>query len=395
LSVQPGQERVKKIVQYIKSNPDKAGIVYCLSRASTQDLSNALNRAGISSKYYHAQMEADERSRVQDEFLNDEVQVICATIAFGMGVDKSNIRFVIHYNMPKNIESYYQEIGRAGRDGLPAEALMFYSYQDYSVLRELILNGEAEYEYKQLQIAKMDRMLESASTTGCRTNLLLNYFGEFRSDKCNHCDNCLNPKDTFDGTILAQKAISAVVRCREDLTTGMLIDVLRGVKNDLLTKKGYDMVKTFGVGRDRFAMEWKLFINQMINQGIFSIDFSNYNKLKLTPLSQEVLSSKLKVNLEEAILKPSKDKSIKNRKIMLTKKPEVIENDNSILGKLKKWRTQKAKEAGMPPYIIMHDSVLEKIAEALPSNLNELSSISGIGEHKLNKYGHEIIDLLN
>jgi ATP-dependent DNA helicase RecQ len=236
LSALPGQERLDQIIKFINKRKGESGIIYCTSRNSTMKLAESLQKKGINADYYHAQLSTEERNSVQEKFINDEVPIICATIAFGMGIDKSNVRWIIHYNLPKNIEGYYQEIGRAGRDGLPSEALLFHSYQDYGVLRDFISDGNADYEYKQVQYAKLDRMLEAASTTDCRTNLLLSYFGEYRKEPCNHCDNCLEKKEHIDGTVLAQKAISAVMRCNEQLTLPMLIDVLRGSSKAELKK---------------------------------------------------------------------------------------------------------------------------------------------------------------
>jgi ATP-dependent DNA helicase RecQ len=390
LTAAPANARIDMIEKLIKRNEGKSGIIYCTSRKSTESVCEALRKRGIDASFYHAGLPAEERTEVQESFINDDTQIICATIAFGMGIDKSNVRWIVHYNMPKNIEGYYQEIGRAGRDGLPSEALLLYNFMDYELLKEFIKDSESTESYKDIQYAKLDRMWECANTTDCRTNLLLNYFGEFRQEPCNHCDNCMQPREKFDGTILAQKALSAIARCNEDVGVAMLIDILRGSHKKEIVDKGYDKVKTFGVGRDRFALEWKSFITQMINQGLISIAYSDYYKLKLTPFSKNVLANEYKVNLVEAVIKPKKEeKSPKEKKQIATKNTNVV--DNTLLGKLKGWRLFKAKEANLPPYIIMHDSTLEQIAGLKPQSLDELSTVPGIGEHKLNKYGDDIV----
>jgi ATP-dependent DNA helicase RecQ len=390
LSAAPGQERLEQIIKFIQKRKDDSGIIYCTSRATTEKLAMSLQAKGFKAAYYHAQMITEDRNRVQEKFINDDTPIICATIAFGMGIDKSNVRWIIHYNLPKNIEGYYQEIGRAGRDGLRSEALLFYSYQDYTVLQKFIVESEATQDYKDVQMAKLDRMLESASTTDCRTNLLLSYFGEYRKEPCNHCDNCLDKKEVFEGTILAQKAISAIMRCNEKITSTLLIDILRGSSKAELKRDGYDQIKTFGAGRDRMPSEWKYFIQQFINKGLVRIDFADYYKLKVTPLGQEVIKGSLKVALNELIIKAPP--VAKSKAVPLF---DIGESDKSILVKLKNWRLHKAREMSMPPYIIMHDSVLDSIAYQKPMNLNQLSMISGIGEHKLNKYGDEIIAIIN
>ncbi len=387
----PGQDRLKHILDLINKRKGQAGIIYCLSRAATEQVSQSLIKKGIKSTHYHAQLPPDTRNKVQDAFLNDDLQVICATIAFGMGIDKSNIRWIVHYNMPKNIEGYYQEIGRSGRDGSEAEAVMFYSFQDYKIMLDMIMdNQETDSEYKELQKSKLDRVFQSASTSDCRTNLLLSYFGEYKTEPCNHCDNCLNPKTTFDGTILAQKAISGVIRCNEQLTMTSLIDLLRGMPKEELKRAGYDQVKTFGAGRDRFPTEWKSFITQLINQGFLCIDFSDYNKLKTTPLSRSILSNERKVNLEEAIIKV-----VKPAKPVKQKSSSTMVSGNLLVSSLKTWRLNKAKSSNVPPYVVLHDSTIENIAAFKPQSIEDLATIDGIGEHKLKKYGEEIVQVVN
>ncbi|MBK8698157.1 MAG: DNA helicase RecQ [Saprospiraceae bacterium] len=394
LTAAPSQKRMETILDLLKRHKGKSGIIYCTSRKSCETLTASLISKGINASFYHAGMDAAERTRVQEAFVNDDVEVICATIAFGMGIDKSNIRWVIHYNMPKNIEGYYQEIGRAGRDGLPAEALLFYSFADLEILKEFVQKSEGAEVFKEVQLAKLDRMWECANTTDCRTNLILNYFGEYRNENCGHCDNCLQPKAYFDGTQLAQMAISAIVRCGEQLTMGTIIDVLRGANKKELKEKGWDQVKTFGVGRHRYVTEWRAFITQMINQGLVSIDYTDFHKLRTTPLSKELLAGNIKVNLAEIVYstKEEKVKKVPKAKAMLTSLAEDV--DGELLAKLKTWRLQKARENKLPPYVIMHDSTLEAIAGMVPKDEEMLGMVPGIGEHKLKKYGGEILKLI-
>ena len=293
----PGQKRIDQIKKFILNKEGQAGIVYCLSRKSTEKMSAKLSEIGIKSAYYHAGMDALSRSRIQQRFQNDEIDVICATIAFGMGIDKSNVRYVIHFNLPKNVESYYQEIGRAGRDGLPSEALLFYSWADVMQLRRFIDESEAASEFKKVQHSKLDRIWDLASSFSCRTNFILNYFGEYRSKACKHCDNCLLPPESFDGKMIAQKALSAIARCNQSATLSQIMDVLKGSYKEELKVLGFTEVKTFGAGRDLSYPEWREYITQLFNLGLVSIDYTMNSHLKLTPLSKEVLSGSQPVSL--------------------------------------------------------------------------------------------------
>ena len=391
ISAHINQQRMEQILSLLKKKKGESCIIYCTSRKSCEKLAGSLQDKGIDAQFYHAGMNADERNKVQEGFVRDEIQVICATIAFGMGIDKSNIRLVIHYNMPKNLEGYYQEIGRSGRDGLPAEAVLFYGFTDIEIQKDFILNGEGSEEYKEVQHAKLDRMWQFATSFHCRTNFILNYFGEFRQESCGHCDNCLKPSPKFDGTKLAQMALSAIIRCQEQITASTLIDILRGSHKKELIEKQYDKIKTFGVGRHYSAFEWKSYITQMINLGILSIDFTSNNRLTTTPLSATALTGSTKIELhkesfgEKSIIKPSpRPKAL----------PSFDSMDDDLLAKLKSWRLFKAKESQLPPYIILHDSTLQAIASVRPLSIEELEQIPGIGEHKLNKYGEDILNVV-
>ncbi len=386
----PGQNKINIIKKIINRHSGETGIIYSLSRNSTEKIAASLEATGIKAAFYHAGMDGLSRQRVQQRFQNDEVQVICATIAFGMGIDKSNVRYVIHANLPKNVESYYQEIGRAGRDGMPAEAILFYSWGDVITLRKFITDSDATTEYKEVQMAKLDRMWELASSHSCRTNTILNFFGEFRYEPCEHCDNCANPSAEHDGTIIAQKALSAVVRCDQALNITNLIDVLKGSIRPEIQEKGFHLVKTFGVGRDLSYPEWREYITQLINKGMMTIDYVNSHHLKLTHIAQEVLKGTLPVKLFKhtgASLKSSTVKKIPEKR--------ELNPDEVLFEKLRKWRADMAQQLRLPAYTIFHDRTLKIISEELPVLIEELDLIDGIGAAKKEKYGKQIIDIVS
>ncbi|MEK7255062.1 MAG: DNA helicase RecQ, partial [Bacteroidota bacterium] len=300
LEVRPGRKRMEQILDFIKQRPNQSGIIYCLSRKSTEEVANRLKMEGVKAECYHAGLEDRQRSKVQEDFINDRTPIISATIAFGMGIDKSNVRWVIHYNLPKNIESYYQEIGRSGRDGAKAETVLFFSYGDLITMRDIINQGDGASEFKDVHIAKLERMYQYATTLICRRKILLNYFNETMFDNCGNCDVCRNPPQYLDGTLIAQKALSAVSRMSEQVGTGMLVDVLRGSRGYQVLRLGYDKIKTYGAGKDLRQEEWFQYIEQLIHQGLLDIAYEDHNKLRLTPASQAVLFNGQKVQLVQA-----------------------------------------------------------------------------------------------
>lgn len=382
----PAEQKYKQVLEYLHKRKDESGIIYCLSRNETEKLCAKLVSAGLKCGYYHAGMSPQDRKRIQQAFQNDEVQMICATIAFGMGIDKSNIRWIIHYSMPKNLEGYYQEIGRAGRDGLPASALLFYSWGDYVMLKKFIDDSQANESFRKVQYAKLDRMWEYASASECRTNVVLHYFGEYRVEACHHCDNCIQPPMRKEATHLVQKALSAVVRCNQELTMNLLIDVLRGSYRAEIRDAGYDQIKTFGIGKDISFINWKIYITQMINHGYLRIDYTDRFKLKLTPLSNSVLFEGKKVelvdlNVQEVVIEKAKPVR------------KVLANDN-LLSQLKQWRIELAKTKQVPAYVIFSDKTLENIAAANPQKLDDLPSIEGIGKVKIQQYGEDILAIV-
>ncbi|MBK9256939.1 MAG: HRDC domain-containing protein [Saprospiraceae bacterium] len=332
-------------------------------------------------------MDPSERTKIQKEFQDDELQFICATIAFGMGIDKSNIRWIIHFSMPKNLEGYYQEIGRAGRDGTQARALLFYGWNDYTIQKRFIDESEANQTFKTVQYAKLERMWEYANASECRTNLVLNYFGEYRSEGCGHCDNCLAPPKGFNASIIAQKALSAVKRTNEEVSMNILIDILRGSGRAEIRDAGYDRIKTFGAGRDISFIDWKIYITQMVNQGFLKIDYTDGFKLKLTPLSDAVLFENKQVKMVQisfgAEIAP-KEKA----------KPAIQFVEEGLMQELKSWRSVLAKEKAVPAYVIFPDKVFEQIVEKMPLTKGALENVEGIGRVKLEQYGEQLLFII-
>ena len=379
LEVRPALDRVKQIIDFIKDKPNECGIVYCLSRKTTEELAEKLQKVGIKAKAYHAGLDSKLRSKTQDEFINDECQVVCATIAFGMGIDKSNVRWVIHYNLPKNIEGYYQEIGRAGRDGLPSETVLFESYGDMIQLQKFASEGlNAE-----VQLAKLERMKQYADALSCRRKILLSYFGELVTENCGNCDICKNPPAFFDGTIIAQKALSAIIRLQESEALPVIVDFLRGSKNASIFDKGYQNLKTYGVGSDISWQDWNQYIIQLINLGYCEIAFHQQNKIKLTPFARKVLFEGEKVQLTTV------------QKIS-TEKPETKERAtkttaNSLFEILRKLRSEIAKEEEVPAYVIFNDASLRQMEAERPMSDEEFLNIEGVGKAKLEKYGDVFI----
>ncbi len=383
----PAQNRMAQIRRFLNKFVHQSGIIYTLSRNTAEKTAHELEKLGYKSAYYHAGMDALSRSRIQSRFQNDEIHIICATIAFGMGIDKSNVRFVIHYNLPKNIESYYQEIGRAGRDNLPSEALLFHSWADVTQLRKFIENSDSELEYKEIQSDKLDRMWQLGSGFNCRTNVILNYFGEYRHTPCGHCDICLSPPKRFDGTIIAQKVISAISRCQEQLTLTNLMDVLKGTIKPELREKGFHEIKTFGAGRDLSYPEWREYLTQIIQLGIVEIDYARGSLLRLTPLAHDVLQMNRIIELHK-YLSPS----------LVTKKRRTsdipLHPDDHLFEKLRIWRAHQASQQRIPAYTIFHDKTLKHLSDQKPLFWAALDNIEGIGQLKKEKYGHQIIRII-
>lgn len=392
LEVRPGQKRIEQILEFVKSRPKQVGIIYCLSRKNTEELTVKLLSHNIKAAAYHALLPARERSQVQEDFINDKIQVVCATVAFGMGIDKSNVRWVIHYNLPKNIESYYQEIGRAGRDGAPAETILFYSMADVMTYRDMFEDGDSVN--KELQTAKLDRMLQFADSKICRRKILLNYFSENYEGNCDNCDVCQSPPQYIDGLTFAQMALSAVTRLHEQVNMGILIDVLRGSGRYEIIEKGYDKIKTYGVGRNLTYADWQNYLWQMIQLGLLEIAYDDKHKLKLTTASRDVLFNGKMVQLVRPLsIKERED--IKKRVVEATTKTEAtprLRARNELFDVLRELRREVAIARGIPPYMVFSDSTLSEMAAMVPQNESELRKISGVGEQKMETFGDDFLN---
>jgi ATP-dependent DNA helicase RecQ len=387
LNVRPSNKRIDQIITFIQKTPKDSGIIYCLSRASTEELAGKLKKQGINAASYHAGLSFDKRNKVQEDFIFDRTQIVCATIAFGMGIDKSNVRWVIHYNLPKNIEGYYQEIGRAGRDGLPSTALLFYSYADIIQLKRFI-EGASNAS---VQTAKLDRMKQFSEAKTCRRKILLSYFGEILEENCGNCDICKNPPKMIDGTVYAQKILSVISRLQEKEPMGMVIDVLRGSANSNVLEKGYDTLKSYGIGRDLTALDWQQYIIQLMNQGYCELAFHEHNSLKMTPLSHQVLFDDRKVKMTKALAMLKKD--TKTKVPSRSSVPSEVGSD--LFEKLRLLRLEISLEESIPAYLVFNDATLKEIAEVQPTDKEEFLQINGVGERKLQVYGRRFIDAVS
>ncbi|MDE5628838.1 MAG: DNA helicase RecQ [Muribaculaceae bacterium] len=381
----PGKkERLRFIMNMERKYPQDSGVVYCLSRKGAEDTNEALKALGVRTVCYHAGMTPAARDAAMQDFLSGRVNVVCATIAFGMGIDKSNIRWVIHNNLPGNIESYYQEIGRAGRDGMPAEAVLFYSYGDLITRRSFV----DESGQKAINKEKLDRMLAYAEARVCRRRILLSYFSEERACDCGNCDNCTNPPKRFDGTIEAQKALSAVLRTREAIGLYTTVNILRGALRADIRREGYDRLPTFGVGSEIPQDEWVDYINQMVQLGVFEIAYDKGNRLKATPYGMKILRGQEKLVLSEYV-PPETAKNAKSKKAPA---PAVSQNpEEQLFGYLKTVRSDIARMENVPPYIIFTDATLMDMAKRQPATIDDMLQVSGVGEKKAVKYGRRFI----
>ena len=389
------KEKSKTILDFIARHPGESGIIYCMSRSKTESVAQMLQKQGIRTAVYHAGLSPSLRDEAQDDFINDRVQVVCATIAFGMGIDKSNVRWVIHYNLPKSIESFYQEIGRAGRDGLPSDTLLFYSLADLILLTKFA----TESGQQNINLEKLQRMQQYAESDICRRRILLSYFGEIADHDCGNCDVCKNPPERFDGTVIVQKALSAIVRTDQQIGTGVLVDILRGNMSSEVVGKGYQQLKTFAAGRDVPARDWHDYLLQMLQLGYFEIAYNENNHLKITSAGSDVLFGRATARLV-VIRREETYATKRGRKRKATVPAQELplglpntENE-ALFGALRKLRKRLADEEALPAYIVLSDKVLHLLSTSRPTSLEEFGSISGIGEHKKKKYGKEFINLI-
>ena len=378
-----GKQKLRQIIQFINLHRDESGIIYCLSRKNTENMAANLRRAGISAAPFHAGMSVSEKQQVQRDFINDDLKVVCATIAFGMGIDKSNVRFVIHSNMPRNIESYYQEIGRAGRDGLPADALMFYSYGDVVTLQQFAKqSGQV-----QVNMDKLQRMQQFAESTVCRRRMLLSYFNERFDHDCHNCDVCDNPPQRFDGTQLAQMALSAIKRTNEQAGMYTVTDILRGWRKAEIIERGYDLLKTFGVGRGYSVAEWNAYLLQMLQMGLFDVAYDENNHLKITEYGNEVLYGRQTIELSRY---ERRDLSQKKPAAAPLAIPEpdapAKQMDRALFDKLRDLRKALATASHIAPFMVFSDKSLTAMATEKPTTQAEFSIIHGVGDVKCQKY---------
>jgi ATP-dependent DNA helicase RecQ len=391
------KEKEQYILNFIKARPTSCGIIYCLSRKNTEKVAQFLQGHGIKAGVYHAGLNQAERNQTQELFKQDTIQVVCATIAFGMGIDKSNVRWVIHYNMPKSIESFYQEIGRAGRDGAPADTVLFYSLADIIQLEQFAKDSGQQ----ELNKDKLRQMQEYAESGICRRRILLNYFGEQMDHDCGNCDICENPPKRFDGTRYVQMALSAIKRAEEQIRTSTIIEILKGIPSPTVKRMGYDQLKTFGVGKELSTQDWQDYLLQMLQLGFIEIVYDQKNIVRITPSGNNVLFGRDKATL--CVINRTLKEAQKSKKRLHLEIPSISipglastsgQEDKKLFEALRILRQQCANEEGFPPYIVFSDKVLHALATIKPTTLEQFGFISGIGEHKKQKYGQRFVALI-
>lgn len=377
---------VSQIVRYLETQKGNCGIIYCGSRKKVEMVTEKLCNNHIRAAGYHAGMDADERAYVQEAFQRDDIQIVVATVAFGMGINKPNVRFVVHFDIPRNIESYYQETGRAGRDGLPAEAMMLYDPADISWLRRM-LDEKDDGPQKQVETHKLNAMSAFAEAQTCRRQVLLNYFGEYREKPCGNCDICLDPPKHFDATEEARKALSCVYRVNQSFGMGYVVEVLRGMQNIRVRENGHDKISTYAIGRDHSHDYWVSIFRQLIHKGLLFQNITRNSTLQLTEEARPLLRGD--VTLELAV--PRLDTAARAAKSdKLTSK----NYDKKLFAKLRKLRKSIADEDGLPPYVVFSDATLIDMAEILPTSYGEMLAVSGVGQRKLEKYADPFLDLI-
>lgn len=373
----------EQVLDYIKQQ-DGSGIVYCNSRAKVDELNRKLYKSGLRSGAYHAGMSNEDREFIQRQFLQDKLDIVVATVAFGMGINKSNVRYVVHHDLPRSIESYYQETGRAGRDGLPAEAMLLFNEKDVARIRQWIEQGEVP-ERVQVELEKFTAMESLAEAQTCRRQVLLNYFSQYSPNSCGNCDICLDPPKTMDGLELAQKVLSCVLRLQQQAGVQYLIDVLRGKALKRIIEAGHDQLSTFGIGKDKGDSYWHSIINQLIHQGFIRVDIAAHGALRLTEAARPVLKGEVPITLAAPRL--SMKSGVKSQ-------AAPANYDKKLFARLKHLRKAIAEENEVPPFVIFSDATLVEMASLQPSNEEDLLAVNGVGKTKLERYGEAFLSLI-
>ncbi len=390
----------RQLGEFLLGHEGESGIVYCLSRRKVDDTAQWLAESGIEALPYHAGLDAATRAKHQKRFLREEGVVMVATVAFGMGIDKPDVRFVAHLDLPRSIEGYYQETGRAGRDGLPAEAWMIYGLSDVVTMSQMIAQSESADERKRVERQKLESLLAYAETTGCRRQRLLGAFGETHPGACGHCDNCIAPPKTWDATVPAQKALSAVYRTGQRFGSGHVVDVLRGEETERVRSLDHHRLSTFGIGADLDEKQWRSVFRQLLAAGLLEADAEGYGTLRLTAASRAVLSGGQTVKLREDARPERANRRRRDSKLITGERSSggslgIEAYEQTMWDELRAVRTQLAKQHGVPPYVVFHDATLLAMLRALPANEEELATISGVGEAKLKRYGRDFLAVIN
>lgn len=393
--VRPKNAERKQLLNFLNNaHSGDSGIVYCISRNKVMEITEYLKSNGYDAIPYHAGLTPEERLENQTRFIKDENVIIVATIAFGMGINKPDVRFVVHMDLPKSIEAYYQETGRAGRDGMPSEVLLLYGMEDIAKLNQFIKNSDASKSHKALEYHKLESMLSFVETIKCRRHFLLEYFGEeYNKASCDNCDNCIEPVESFDGTVAAQKALSCIYRTGQAFGTTHLINVLLGKEDEKVKKFNHDKVSTFGIGQEYNKFQWKSIFRQIVASGLVFVDLDSYGALKLSSSANKVLRGENKIDfrldgMDRNISKTSKSTSKED--LLL-----VDDEEQQLFQKLRSYRLSIAKEQKIAPYMIFHDSTLVEMTVKKPRSMSQMSCISGVGECKLEKYGKEFLEIIN
>lgn len=381
------QRPKNQLSKFLKNKQGQSGIIYCLSRKKTEETATWLRQEGYDALAYHAGMTAEARKKNQNHFLHEEGSIIVATIAFGMGIDKPNVRFVVHMDLPKSIEAYYQETGRAGRDSEPADAWLIYGLQDVVLLKQMVSENDTEQQNRIEQL-KLDTMLAFCELSECRRKALLNYFGEETEQTCGHCDNCVNPRQTFEATVIVQKALSAIYRTGQRFGANYIVDVLTGKDDARITRFGHHKLSVYGKGQELNYNEWRSVLRQLVVRRLIVVDVQGYGGLKLHPDCRPILRGEESIFLHQDLETPVAPKPEKRIEV------DFLDYDELIYESLKAWRKEVAQSQKIPPYTVLHDATLKEIAAFLPDTPSALRTVKGIGEHKLEKYGEEILSLL-